>query len=175
MPRYCPRCSAFLRDPNVSICDRCGGMIHEELERKERVQSALVRKSLLVKGPFYPVTGMKCPKCGENVEVLSKDTEEFQIKGSKTGNGPAGEEFALFRARISFQKWRCQKGHMFFSQYDVEWKELCPRCRKPNTPYGDIVRSCATCGIMVPNDLYRKKDPLVLMEERGYIYAPDLR
>ncbi|MCK5772837.1 MAG: hypothetical protein KAH57_03540 [Thermoplasmata archaeon] len=175
MPRYCPRCSAFLPDPNVSACIKCGGAIHEELERKERFQAAIVRKSELVEGAFYPVTGITCPKCGENVEVLSRDTEEFQVKGAKTGSGPAGEEFALFRARVSFQKWRCQKGHMFFSQQSVEWKELCPRCRKPNTPYGGIVRSCATCNVMVPGDYYRKKDPLVLMEERGYIYSPDLK
>ena len=174
MPYYCPVCSAFLKDPNSRICPRCGADIITEIRKKERYQAEIERKSRLVEGPFRAVVGLRCPECGEDVEILPVSVEEFEVKGEKTGKGPAGEEYALYGAKVRFQKWRCRGGHMLYSSYTVEWKELCPRCRGPMNPYGALVMSCPRCRTMVQNDHFRRDDPKKLMEARGYIHAPDL-
>ena len=171
---YCPICSTFLPDPTVERCHRCGVDIAGEWERRLRYEGENRRKSELVQGPFHAVTGLSCPLCGERVEVQSVTREEFVVDGEKVGNGPAGCEKALTRLRVYYRAWRCQKGHRLFSSFEAEWKELCPRCRSPNNPYGVLVRSCPKCNVMVPVDYYQKDDPIILMEGRGIHYAPEL-
>ncbi|MDG6225348.1 MAG: hypothetical protein QCI82_07535 [Candidatus Thermoplasmatota archaeon] len=172
--QYCPRCSAYNSDPSRKACHRCGADLRSELERKMRRDAEAARRSQLVQGPFRAVTGLSCGICGEAVEVLSKETRDHYHKGRMTGSGPSGEEHALTRARITFQPWRCQKGHMFFSSFSVEWREVCPRCRDPVNPFARLVLSCPRCRLMVPVEFFEKGDPIEMLENTGYVYRPSL-
>lgn len=172
--RFCPVCSAYLRDRSLERCPKCGANLREEKEKKERYEAGLRRKSELVQGPFHPVTGKKCIICGEDVEILSVKIEDFIVNGEKVGDGPAGPMYAPNRCVIAFQAWRCRKGHKLFSSYDLEWRELCPKCHLPNSRYGNLVRSCPHCKTMVPMDHYKKEDPVELMKKRGYVFDPEL-
>lgn len=171
---YCPLCSVFLPDPNLSRCPKCGVDIEVESQRKTSYEAKIKRKSQLVEGPFHPVTGRRCPICNEDVEIQSPRVEEFQVKGEVLGKGPMGDEHAAFRAIVGYQPWRCRKGHNLFSGYEVVWREICPRCHEPLHRYGDLVYSCSKCHLMVPKGLFRKDDPIALMEKRGFKYCPDL-
>lgn len=145
-----------------------------EQVRKNRYNAALKRKSETVQGPFHPVTGRKCPLCGEDVEILSPGVEEFTVHGEKCGKGPMGEMRAPTQLFIGFQAWRCRRSHKLFSSYEMESRMICPACQSPNNQYGKIVRSCPKCGKMVPLEYYREGDPLELMKKRGYHFAPEL-
>ena len=171
---YCPRCSAYIGDPARETCHRCGTDLRSELDRKMRRDAEAVRKGQLVQGPFRAVTGLFCEICSEAVEVLSKETRDFYCKGKSIGSGPSGEEHALTRARVTFQPWRCQKGHMFFSSFNVEWREVCPRCRDPVNPFARLVLSCPRCRLMVPVEFFEKGDPIDMLENAGYGYRPSL-
>ncbi|MFW3145489.1 MAG: hypothetical protein ACMUIE_01600 [Thermoplasmatota archaeon] len=172
--RYCPVCSAYLKNPNLERCPKCHSILRVEMEKKEIYEASLRRKSELVQGPFHPVTGKKCIVCGEDVEVLPVQIEEFTVSGEKVGDGPMGPLRAPNRCVVAFQAWRCRKGHRLFSSYDFEWRELCPNCLTHNNRYGNLVRSCSQCRTMVPIDYYKKEDPLELMKKRGYHFDPDL-
>jgi hypothetical protein len=171
---YCPICSLHQPDPYAERCPKCRVNLRFEMDRKRRIQEQTVRKAMLVEGPFRAVTGLTCDLCGEAMEVLPRETRDFFHRGKRTGDGPSGPEFALTRARITFQPWRCQRGHMFFSSYQVEWKEVCPRCRDPVNPFTKMVLSCPRCRIMVPSDLYEKGDPVTILEKEGYSSKPSL-
>ncbi|MBN1390524.1 MAG: hypothetical protein JXA22_07780 [Candidatus Thermoplasmatota archaeon] len=171
---FCPLCSVRLDDPDIERCPKCRVLLSEEWKRRERYEAQLLKKSGTVQGPFHPVLGLKCPACGEEVEILAIQVEEFTVNGENIGNGPAGPLFAPNRGIVAFQAWRCRKDHRLFSSFDVEWSELCPNCMTRNSMYGKLVRSCSACKTMVPVDFYRTEDPIKLMETRGWVYAPDL-
>ena len=171
---YCPVCSAYLKDPSVDRCPKCGADIESERIVKEKRDNHIRRQSQLVKGPFHPVTGKSCPICGENVEILSESVEDIHVEGEVIGQGPAGSERALYRAVIGFRPWRCRRGHRLFSSYEVVWRRTCPRCHGPMSKYGDLVYSCPRCSIMIQADHFRKGDPVELMKRKGFTYAPHL-
>ncbi|MFO8050231.1 MAG: hypothetical protein R6V01_00845 [Thermoplasmatota archaeon] len=172
--RFCPVCSAYLKNPSLEKCPKCRANLREEKEKKERYEARLKRKSELVQGPFHPVTGKKCIICGEDVEILPVEIEEFIVNGEKVSNGSKDPLYAPNRCVIAFQAWRCRKGHKLFSSYDLEWRELCPRCHIHNNRFGNLVRSCPRCRTMVPMDHYKKEDPIELMKKKGYTYDPVL-
>lgn len=172
--RFCPVCSAYLRGGPYERCPKCGSNLREELQKKENYEARLKRKSELVQGPFHPVTGKKCIICGEDVEILPVKVEEFIVNGDKVGSGPMGPMYAPNRCVIAFQAWRCRKAHKLFSSFDLEWRELCPKCMTNNSKYGNLVRSCSQCKTMVPMVYYKKEDPIELMKKKGYTFDPDL-
>ena len=172
--QYCPVCSAYLKDPNLKICPKCGADILSERKYKERREQKIMRESQLVQGPFHPVTGKQCPICGEDVEIMSESVEDILVRGEVFGQGPMGGERALYRAIIGYRPWRCRKGHLLFSSYEVVWKHTCPRCRGPMSRYGDLVYTCPPCKLMIQADHFLKEDPVELMKKKGYHYAPDL-
>ena len=165
---YCPRCSTLVKDPLAERCHRCGAELRSELQRKIMLDAEAARKSQQIKGPFKAVTGRSCPQCHEPIEILPKETRDFFVKGKKSSVGPSGDEFAFTRARITFQPWRCLIGHMFYSSHQVEWKEVCPRCRQPVNSFAKVVLSCPKCRIMVPLDAYVKGEATQLLQEAGY-------
>ncbi|MEA3559761.1 MAG: hypothetical protein U9R75_10960, partial [Candidatus Thermoplasmatota archaeon] len=126
--RFCPVCSAYIRDQGLERCPKCRSHLRQEQDRKERYETQLKRKNELVQGPFHPVIGKKCVICGEDVEILPVKIEEFIVNGEKVGNGPMGPMYAPNRCVVAFQEWRCRKAHKLFSSFDCEWRELCPKC-----------------------------------------------
>jgi hypothetical protein len=172
---YCPRCSAYLPNGDLEACHRCGADLKFEKDRKDRYEAAIKRKSEMVQGPFHPVLGRKCKACDEDVEILSPSVEEFTVHGEKCGKGPSGDMKAPTQVFIGFQAWRCRKRHKLFSSYELEKRDVCPRCLSPTNLYGKLVRNCTRCGTMVPVNYYCGEiDPVGLMEKRGYIYDPSL-
>ncbi|OYT46338.1 hypothetical protein B6U90_01300 [Thermoplasmatales archaeon ex4484_6] len=172
--QFCPLCSAYLRNRDLEKCPKCGVDLERELDRKRTYEESLKRKSETVQGPFHPVLGRTCPICGEEVEILPAEVLEFTVYGEVCGKGPMGDLRAPMQVFIGFQPWRCRRKHMLFSSYEVERRELCPRCLTPNVSYGKLVRSCTGCGTMVPVEYYHEGDPIELMKKRGYHHAPEL-
>ncbi len=173
--RFCPMCSVYLGSGEFETCPKCGSNIRLELDRKQRYEATIKRRSEVVEGPFHPVLGRKCKVCGEDVEILSPKVEEFTVYGKSCGKGPVlGDIKAPMQVFVGFQAWRCRKKHKLFSTYEVENRELCPTCHTPNNPYGNLVRSCPRCSTMVPVDYYVEGDPLELLSKRGYHHDPDL-
>jgi len=176
MPKdsFCPICSVYLRDPTVERCPKCKAFIKQGQEVKARIEADLKRKSEGVEGPFHAVIGKKCPLCGEEVEILAPQVEEFLVFGEVVGKGPKGDMRAPNKAYVGIQAWRCRFNHKLFSSFEVEWKECCPGCLDHNHTFGGLVRSCPKCKIMVPIGHYRKDDPLTMIASRDYHYAPEL-